>query len=48
MRVLHRRVRRTFILVEADQARVEADHDRKADGQRPYMLDLPGQLVGLA
>ena len=33
MPVLHRRVRRTFNLVEADQARVEAKSDRKADGR---------------
>ena len=44
MPVLHRRVRRTFILVEADQARVEAEHDRKADGQRPSML--PEKRIG--
>ena len=39
MRVLHRRVRRPFSLVEADQARVEAEHDRKVnDHQRLYLL----------
>ena len=37
--VLHRRVRRTFILVEADQARVDAEHECKVDGQRPYITE---------
>ena len=38
MRVLYRAVQRSISLVEADKARVEAEHDRKADGRHPYML----------
>jgi hypothetical protein len=50
VRVLHRAVQRTIILVEADQARVEAEHYRKADGKCPYILPYKSirQILPLA
>ncbi len=40
MRLLHRTVQRTIILVEADKARVAADHDRKASARSGRKLPL--------